>query len=150
MVTGAKSKMWFTGFYSLFSIWYFNGKVSGLHFWSHLSDLHCSLSDSPVSFPSLPACRLSSWATAVCLSWEVCGQHRSPNFSGHLLWSLIYLLNINELKFLKGLCGYQGVWKITIASIGHKCVLSMKLCESCFNSGWKVFSAGNLILAANK
>lgn len=37
------------------------------------------------------------------------------------------------------------------ASVGHKYVSSMKLWESCFNSGWKgFFSAGNMALAANK
>lgn len=85
--------------------------MSGSHFWSLPSDLRCSVSNSPVSFSRLPACKLSPWATAVCLSREACGQQRSPNFSGHLPCniSLMYLLNIIELKFLKGQCGYQGV-----------------------------------------
>lgn len=67
---------------------------------------------------SLP---VSTWGCILTYSWvslpkeETPGQHRSPDFRGHVpcYVSLMYLLTITELMFLRGLCGYQGDWRIT-------------------------------------
>ena len=91
MITGAKSKMWFTGFHSLFPIWYFNGKC--LVYVSGASLLTCTVLCPTILF-HFPVCQHSGfpWATAVCLSWEACGRHRSPNFSGHLPCNISLML----------------------------------------------------------
>lgn len=110
MITEARNKMCFTAFHSIFPIWYFSGNC--LVYTSGASLLTCAVLYLTLLI-HCPLCQHAGCLLVLQLRVPpvACAQHRSPNFSSHppCNISLMYLLNINELRFLEGLCGYQGV-----------------------------------------
>lgn len=125
-MTGAKSNIWFTGFHSLFLIWYFNGKC--LVYGASL--LTCTVQYLSLLF-HFPVCQNADFPLELqlCLAWKACGQHRSPNFSDCLPCNVV--MKHEWAQVSQGSAWVpRSLWRIIITSIGHKYILIF-IWESC-------------------